>query len=161
MVIVGPEGIEWRTTFDGIDEYGIEYNKMLIQWNMHGNDGSYRSTRYQKIDRNRPGCSDPKCGEGPLFVYTWGKDEDSLIVITSEIWACGVIECFYHPNIVKETKFQEDDCINFKTHTWDMDRDRIYLWIDYTACPDGSWSKIVYREDGTVEKYEQWPPPEQ
>ena len=31
LVIVGPEGIEWRTTFDGIDGYGIEYDKMLIQ----------------------------------------------------------------------------------------------------------------------------------
>lgn len=98
---------------------------------------------------------------GLLFVITWGKDEDSLTMATSEMWGCGVIECFYHPNIVNEMKFLEDDCINFETHNWDMNRDRIYLWIDYTACPDGSWIKIVYREDGTIEKFEQWPPPEQ
>ena len=161
LVIVGPEGIEWRTTFDGMDGYGIEYDKMLIQWNMQGSDGWYRSTRYQKIDRNLPGCSDPECGEGPLFLYTWGKDEDSLTLVTSEIWSCGVVECLYHINTRREMKFMEDDCINFKTSVWDLNRDRIYLWIDYTACPDGSWSKIVYDSHGRVEKFEQWPPPEQ
>ena len=161
LVIIGPEGIEWRTTFDGVDEYGIVYNNMLRQWIMHGSDGSYRSNYYQKIDRNLPGCSKPECGEGLLFVFTWGKDEDSLTMATRETWGCGIIECFYHPNIRVETRFIEDDCINFKTHNWDMNRDRLYLWIDYTACPDGSWSKIVYDEYGRVEKFEQWPPPEQ
>ena len=111
---------------------------------MQGSDGWYRSTRYQKVDRNRAGCSDPECGEGPLFVYTWGKDEDSLTVVTSEIWSCGVVECFYHINTANEMRFLEDDCINFKTSVWDFNKDRINLWIDYTACPDGSWSKIVY-----------------
>jgi hypothetical protein len=159
LVIVSPDGIEWRTTFNGIDGYGIEYDNMLIQWNMHGFDGSYRSYRYQMIDRNRPGCSNPECGEGLLFVFIWGKDEDSLTMATSEIWSCGVVECFYHINTRRETRFMEDDCINFKTSVWDLNRDRVYLWIDYTACPDGSWRKIVYRQDGTIEKFEQWPPP--
>ena len=153
----GPEGMEWRVIYNGEDEDGNHFDDMWLQWILQNYDGTYLFHYYTDKDFNMPGCSDPKCGWGLVFRLTYEKDVDSLDVFTSEIWNCGVIECFYHITIgTKMTSLK--DGTKFETYAWDMNNDRIYLWIDYTIHDDKTWYKTVYNPDGTIYKYEKWPP---
>jgi len=157
LFISGPEVMEWRVIYNGEDEDGNHFDNMLLQWILQGYDGTYLYQYYTDREFNRAGCSNPKCGWGLLFRDTYKKDEDSLDVFTSEIWNCGVIECFYHIEIgTKMTSLK--DGIKFETYIWDMENDRIYLWIEYTIYDDKTWYQIVYNSDGTIYKYEKWPP---
>ncbi|GAG94882.1 unnamed protein product, partial [marine sediment metagenome] len=99
----------------------------------------------------------PKCGWGLLFRDTYEKDVDSLDVFTSEIWSCGVLECFYHINVGNKMTLLKDGT-KFETYAWDMENDRTYLWIVYTIYDDKTWYQIVYNSDGTIDKYEKWSP---
>jgi len=157
LFISGPEGMEWRVIYNGEDEDGNHFDDMWLQWILQGYDGTYLFHYYTDKDFNMPGCSNPKCGWGLGFRLIYEKDVDNLDVFTSEIWNCGVIECFYHITIgTKMTSLK--DGTKFETYIWDMNNDRIYLWIDYTIHDDGTWYKIVYNSDGTIYKYEKWPP---
>ena len=157
LFISGPEVMEWRVIYNGEDEDGNHFDDMWLQWILQGYDGTYLFQYYTDREFNRAGCSNPKCGWGLLFRDTYKKDEDSLDVFTSEIWNCGVIECFYHIEIgTKMTSLK--DGIKFETYIWDMNNDRIYLWIVYTIYDDKTWYQIVYNSDGTIYKYEKWPP---
>lgn len=157
LFISGPEVMEWRVIYNGEDEDGNHFDNMLLQWILQGYDGTYLFQYYTDKDFNMPGCPNPKCGWGLLFRYTIEKDVDSLDVFTIENWSCGVLECFYHT--VAGTKMTLlKDGTKFETYAWDMENDRTYLWIVYTIYDDKTWYQIVYNSDGTIYKYEKWPP---
>lgn len=156
LFISGPEGIEWRVIYNGEDEDGNHFDDMLLQWHFFSSEG-FIYQYYTDIDFNWVGCPNPKCGWGLLFRDTYEKDVDNLDVFTSEIWSCGVLECFYHINVGNKMTLLKDGT-KFETYAWDMENDRTYLWIVYTIYDDKTWYQIVYNSDGTIYKYEKWPP---
>jgi hypothetical protein len=150
---------------DGEHSNGVEYDSFMIQYWLTLKDLTYSEYSYRTIF-----YPEPPCGPNILWRFiTEVEGEDAWIHFNGESkslakethtvvtyhcdWLYG-----YHIRSMTEMIIQPDGNVLFQTYIYSLNLRDIFLWISYACMEDGSWVRIEYNEDGSVEEREQWPP---
>ena len=166
-IVVTQQGSEiaWlsHVRLNGEDSKGRVYDNLRIQsWRM------LKDLTFSQYDYSVNFYSD--CGNNVLWRFTdkvEGQDarlyfmgeEKSLTTYSYSIeyYWCDVIDG-HHVSSKDETRIKPDGTVMFATWLWSYELQSTYIWILYFCKSDGSWSKTVFNENGTVEKRTQYPP---
>jgi hypothetical protein len=160
-----PEAWINHYVLDGEHSNGVDYDGFMIQYWLTLKDLTYSEYSYRTIF-----YPDPPCGPDILWRFiTEVEGEDAWIhfmgeskSLATEIHTVVTYHCDqlngYHIRTMLKMIIQPDGNLLFQTYIYSRNLGDIFLWISYACMEDGSWVEIVYNEDGSVEKREQWPP---